>query len=634
MSIYGYAGRILRVDLSSGIITEASTLDYAKKFLGGRGLAAKIYWDEVPPDVGPFDKESRLIFALGPLAGIPVLAGSRWGVFGKSPQFVPEQFCYSNLGGLWGAELKFAGYDAIVIHGKSEKPVYLLLHEGIVELKSASALWGKGAVETRQKLKDDLGKSVRVVAIGPAGENMVCTANLLADNDASGSSGLGAVMGSKGLKAIVVKGYKKGVKIAQPEKLRELTDYFRNLQTGAFRAWGTDFLISGPTTKKDPCYGCDADCIRVKYTAKNGSTGKYMCQSGMFYLQWSWKHYGEQNEVPFLANRICDDYGIDTWSLEMMLGWLNRCCKAGIITEKSTGLPFSKIGSLEFIETLVRMIALREGFGDILAWGLERAAGQIGGEAPTFIRHADPYDPRLYITTALLWAMEPREPIQQLHEVGLVLAQWVSWAKKTEDAYVSTEVLRGIAKRFWGGEAAADFSTFEGKALATKLIQDRQYAKESLIVCDWAYPIMTIKDSNDHVGDPAMESRILSAVTGSDVNEDSLNTIGARIFNLQRAIHLREGHNARRDDRLPDEWHDKPLKFGIMDPDCLVPGKDGEEISRIGSVVDRREFERIKDEYYQIRGWNVKTGLPTSESLKELGLKDVADDLERKGLVI
>jgi aldehyde:ferredoxin oxidoreductase len=457
---------------------------------------------------------------------------------------------------------------------------------------------------------------------------------LLADNDASGSSGLGAVMGSKGLKAIAVKGTQKGVNIAHPEKLRELTDYFRSLQSGSFRAWGTDFLLSGPATRKDPCYGCAADCIRVKYTAKDGSAGKYMCQSGMFYLQWSWKHYGEQNEVPFHANRICDDYGLDTWTLEAMLAWLNRCCKAGLITEESTGLPFSKIGGLEFIETLIRMISLREGFGDVLAQGLTVAAGQVGGEAPKFIRHTDPYDPRLYITTALLWAMEPREPIQQLHEVGLTLAQWVSWIKKSEDAFVSTDVIRGIARRFWGSEAAADFSTFEGKALAAKLIQDRQYVKESLIVCDWVYPIMTIRDSADHVGDPTFESKMLSAVTGNEIDEESLNRVGARVFNLQRSIHLREGHNARKDDSLPDEWHEKPLKFGIMDPDCLVPGKDGEAISRIGSQVDRQEFERMKDEYYRIRGWDVETGLPTRESLEGLELRDIADELGKEELVV
>ncbi len=632
MTTYGYAGKMLRVDLSSGKVAAFPTLDYAGEFLGGRGLAASIYWQEMPPEAGPFDAESRLIFALGPMCGVPVLGASRWGVFGKSPQSIPEQFCYSNLGGQWGAELKFAGYDGIVIYGKSEKPVYLFINGDAIEIRDACGLWGRGAAETRETLKSELGKSVRLVTIGPAGENEVVTASLLADNDASGSSGLGAVMGSKKIKAIAVKRSRKELRIARPEELRQITDYFRSLQTGAFSAWGTDFLLSGPSTKKDPCYGCSADCIRVKYTSKEGITGKYMCQSGMFYLQWSWRHYGEQNEVPFLANRIADQYGLDTWALEQMLGWLNRCYKNGVITEESSGLPFSKIGSLEFIETFIRMIALRDGFGDVLAKGMERAAWEIGGEAPNLIRHADPYDPRTYITTALLWAMEPREPIQQLHEVGLVLAQWVSWLRKTEDAYVSTDVLRGIARRFWGSEAAADFTTFEGKALASKLIQDRQYAKEALMVCDWAYPVMAIKESPDHVGDPGLESRIFSAVIGNDISEEELNRTGAKIFNLQRAISLREGRKGRADDRLPDEWHQKPLKFGVMDPECLVPGKGGEPVSRIGSIIERQGFEQMKDEYYELRGWDTATGLPTRQSLKALDLEYVADDLANRGI--
>ncbi|MFO8100719.1 MAG: aldehyde ferredoxin oxidoreductase N-terminal domain-containing protein [Dehalococcoidia bacterium] len=633
MTTYGYAGRMLRVDLSSGRVTEFPTSDYASQFLGGRGLAAAIYWSEMPPDAGPFDEESRLIFALGPMCGVPVLGASRWGIFGKSPQSSPPQFCYSNLGGHWGAELKFAGYDGIVVQGKSEKPVYILINNAAVEIKDASELWGKGAVEARETLKTELGKSVRVVAIGPAGENEVVTASLLADNDASASSGLGAVMGSKKLKAVAVKRSEKVLNIARPEELRRLTDYFRSLQTGAFSAWGTDFLLSGPTTKKDPCYGCSADCIRVKYTSKEGATGKYMCQSGMFYLQWSWKHYGEQNEVPFLANRIADQYGLDTWALELMIGWLNRCCKSGIISEESSGLPFSKIGSLEFIDTLIRMIARREGFGEVLAQGMEKAAREIGEKAPELIRHADPYDPRLYITTSLLWAMEPREPIQQLHEVGLLLAQWVSWVKKIEDSYVSSDVLKGIARRFWGSEAAADFTSIEGKALAARLIQDRQNAKEALMVCDWAYPVMAIRESPDHIGDRGLESRILSAVVGNDVSEEELSTVGARIFNLQRAISLREGRRGRADDKLPDEWHEKPLKFGVMDPECLVPDKDGQPVSRIGSIVERKEFEQMKDEYYRIRGWDMKTGLPTRASLQTIGLGDVANDLETRELL-
>jgi aldehyde:ferredoxin oxidoreductase len=633
MALFGYAGKTLQVDLSSQRTVDVPTMDYAPGFLGGRGIAARMYWDQVSPKASAFDAENTLVFAVGPLAGIPVLGGSRWTVCGKSPLTSPEHFCYNNLGGRWGATMKFAGYDSIAVQGQADGPVYVFIHDGKAELRDASGLWGKGAIETREMLKAELGSTARVVTIGPAGENMVSTASLLADNDASGSGGLGAVMGSKRLKAIVIKADTRRPNVAHPDRLRELTQYYRGFGKGVFTAWGGDFMVTGPQTKKDPCYGCLGNCLRVMYSAENGSKGKFMCQSGLFYQAWSYRHYGESNEVPFHANRLCDDYGLDTWALEQMIAWLYRCHRSGVLSEESTGLPLSKLGSLEFIETLVRMIAFRQGFGDVLARGMAGAAVAIGDEATTQIRHVDPYEPRLYITTALLWAVEPREPIQELHEVGLPLAQWASWAKKVDGAHVSSDVIRAIGRKFWGSEAAADFSTCEGKALAAKIIQEREYAKECLVLCDWVFPIMESRNTDDHVGDPTLESKILSAVTGEDVGEEALYRIGERVFNLQRSILLREGHRGRADDRIPEEWHTSPLKRGAMDPECLVPGKDGAVISRIGAVVDRADFERMKDEFYELRGWDRSTGLQRRHTLQGMGLKDVADDLEARGML-
>jgi aldehyde:ferredoxin oxidoreductase len=356
-----------------------------------------------------------------------------------------------------------------------------------------------------------------------------------------------------------------------------------------------------------------------------------MCQSSTFYQPWSQKYYGRQNDVPFYATKLCDDYGLDTWALELMILWMKRCYKAGILTDEKAGIPISQLGSLDFIQTLVRKISLREGLGDMLARGLDKAADFLGSEARREVRHTDPYDPRLYITTALLWATEPREPIQQLHEVGLPIAQWVNWVKKIEGAYLSSEVLRAIARRFWGSEIAADFSSYEGKALAAKQIQDREYAKECLILCDWLWPVMASEYSEGYVGDPSLESAILSAVTGDEVNEEGLYRIGEKVFNLQRAILIREGHRGREDDRIPEEWHTVPLKSNAVNADCVVPGKHGEVVCRKGAVVDRQAFERMKDEYYQLRGWDVATGFPSCAKLEELELDDVAQYLEQRG---
>jgi aldehyde:ferredoxin oxidoreductase len=229
--------------------------------------------------------------------------------------------------------------------------------------------------------------------------------------------------------------------------------------------------------------------------------------------------------------------------------------------------------------------------------------------------------------------MEPREPIQALHEVGYPLAKWTTGVKGTDKTHVDSEAVRAIAKRFWGSEAAADFTTTDGKAMAAKMIQDRQYAKESLIVCDWIYPISDSELSPDHVGDPTLESRLFSAVTGIETDEAGLYRMGETVFNQQRAAIIRDGRHGREGDKLPEDWHNEPLKRGVMDPDCLVPDKNGEPVSRRGAVVDRQEFERMKDEYYAIRGWNAATGLQTRQTLEGLGLKDVADDMERRGLL-
>jgi aldehyde:ferredoxin oxidoreductase len=253
VSKFGYAGKILNVDLSQGTLADTATIDYADRFVGGRGVAAKIYWDAVPPRVKPFDPENRLIFVNGPLAGFTGLAGSRWQICGKSPATTPKSFSYANLGGSWGAWLKFAGYDGLVVHGKSDRPVYLLLKDGNAEIRDASFLRGKGAIETREMLKERLGRDVRIAAIGPAGENLAVMASVLADDDASGSGGLGAVMGSKKLKAIAVGTSDKKVIASNPQKLQELLKDIRRLSQGSrYIAAGGRAARGSLVSKLDP----------------------------------------------------------------------------------------------------------------------------------------------------------------------------------------------------------------------------------------------------------------------------------------------------------------------------------------------------------------------------------------------
>ncbi len=645
----GYAGRILRIDLASRRATVEPTSDVADRFLGGRGIAAKVYWDTVPPEADVLGAKNALVFVTGPLCGVPVIGGSRWQVGGKSPTSVPERFSYANLGGMWGADLKFAGYDALVVQGCSEKPVYLLIEDGGFVIEDASVLWGRGAIETREVLKAKLGASARVAAIGPAGESLAVMATLLADNDASGSSGLGAVMGSKMLKAIVVRGSDRRMRVAQPERLQDLMEYYRGLRritldssTYRFSSELVPSFGRAKMKKLDPCYGCRG-CTRRLYEAANGTRGKYMCASALFYQPRVLAHYGGWPEdVSFQVTKLIDNYGLDSKAMDLMIGWLQAGYVEGILTEEGTGLPLSKIGSLEFMEALVRRISRRQGFGDMLARGLRAAAECVGPEAVELTKKVGYlgmpeyellYDPRLYIPHALFYAMEPRLPMAQLHEYGVLMPKFASWAKKRPGANASPEVVRAIARRFWGSEIAGDLSNYEGKALAAKMIQDRETAKECLILCDMIWPIVDIDNSEDHVGDPTLESRILSAVTGRDIDEEGLYEIGARVFDLQRAILVREGHRGRDCDQPPARCFEEPVKFDQVNPDCLVAGRNGEIVSRKGAVLDREEFEKMKSEYYEIRGWDAASGRQTKACLLRAGLAEVADDLEGRGLL-
>ncbi len=670
---FGYTGKILRVDLSSGSITDFPTINYADRFLGGRGIADKLYWDEVSPDTKAFDPENRLLFITGPFVGIPGFTGSRMYVCGKSAVTTPEQFCWGNLGGGWAAYLKFAGYDGIVVQGKSDKPVYLFLHDGICEIRDASYLWGKDAFKVREKLKDELGSATRVVVNAPAGDNMVPIAVLKADDDSCAAGGLAAVMGSKRLKAIAVSGGGK-VAVANPEKLQELIKYIHRLKVGP--KTGPRKPPPNPKMKWVVCWGCDGCTHRTAYKAENEQEyRKFHCDPFIFYREWAHKYYRESNEVPFWAAKLCDDYGLDTEAIGAILTCLSRWAEAGILTDESTGIPVSKIGSLEFMETLVKKISLRDGFGDILAEGLPRAADLVGGGAKELIADCnfkaghlnDDIIGLIYITWALFDAMAPTttmEKTKENREILGLMVHWLEWLgnKEGEDLsttyshvysaskeeYFSIDVFRSIARKFWGSELAADFSTFEGKALAATRMQNRMHVNECLNLCHRISPILSVKYSGDHIGDSTIPSKLFSAVTGKELDEDGLDRVGERVFNLHRAIYVREGHQGRESDTLPESWYMKPLEDvgyagtsgltpsqrGVSNPEGMVPGKDGQVISKKDMVFDREKFEKLKDEYYELRGWDVATGLQTVAKLKELGLGDIGEDLKRRGLAL
>jgi aldehyde:ferredoxin oxidoreductase len=217
--------------------------------------------------------------------------------------------------------------------------------------------------------------------------------------------------------------------------------------------------------------------------------------------------------------------------------------------------------------------------------------------------------------------------------MGHALIRWLNWLKGRDGAFLTTEVFCGIAEKFWGGAAAADFTTYKGKALAAKKIQDRAYAKESLILCDIFWPILWVKYSEDHAGDATLESQILSAVTGKEFSPEGLNDLGERVFNLQRGILMREGWEGRKGDRLFDHLFMEPIQYVRFNRECVVPGPDGKPASRQGEAIKREAFENLKSDYYGLRGWDITSGLQTKTKLQELGLEDIAKELEGLGLL-
>jgi aldehyde:ferredoxin oxidoreductase len=636
--IFGWCGKILRVDLSNSKITEMETMDYADRFLGGRGIATRIYWDEVGPEVEAFDPENLLMLMNGPLTATGAQGASRFEAVGKSPMTLPEGFCYGNLGGFFGPYLKRAGYDGVVIAGCAEKPSYIWIHDGNAEILDASTLWGRGIYQVGELLREKHGSKVRFVSTGLAGENRCRSACLMTDHEGSATGGFGAVMGSKNLKAVAVLGT-GNPDVYDPDDLKGLNRYTIQLsQRGTLRM---------PVPKQHmryiktaSCYQCGLDCFRGLYRTASGKDVVRKCQSLVFYMPYVAMREGEPFDAAVNAAEICNDYSFCTMEIGNIIAWLEACYKSGYLTEKDTGLELSKIGSQEFIERLVSMIAHREGFGDVLAEGLLRAGEKLGKEAKAQFTESiggvgggSGYSPREYITTALLWALESRQPIAQLHEVSYPIARWLLHQIKSELSPTTAAVFRAQAAKFWGSDEAWDLTSYEGKALAAAIIQDRVMVKDSLLLCESAWPIMDSFNTPDHVGDPSLESKIFSSVTGIKTDETALNQYGERIFNLQRAIHLREGWKAKEDDYPPEYNFTEPVYASAINPRMIVPGPTEEPVSFKGNILDREKYEKMRNEFYELRGWDPETGLQKAETLERLDMSDLAGDLKGLGLL-
>lgn len=617
------------VDLSTRKVTLLSGEDFkAEIYLGGRGLATRIYWEEVTPEVKAFDPENLLIMVVGMAVGTGLKAATRMSIAGKSPLTYPKDgFCYGNLGGFFPSVFRKTGIDGLVIKGQAESPLYLFLHERKIHLMDASDIWGKNAYETIEILKKRHGPGTEVMTIGRGGENLVHFATIVASHESAATGGFGAVMGSKRLKAIVAKGTSR-LPVSNKESLDVLNQYIKKIGKRIRLSIPPKIVATGrahlvKVVGKGSCYGCDMECIRGLYMYGQNLKGYRKCQSMEYYLPWLYSKQEEPittlAEAPLLAN----DYGLCTFELESIVDWLYECYKRGIFPESETGLPLEKIGTLEFLRQLIDILSERQDLGEILAQGILKASEGFTSKTKEafdavlvpiskhlFIPARDLEEARGHLVNVLLYQMEPRRHRPLVHQ-GFSLVAWQFHQMDPNLSPVTTEVYREICRKFWGSELAADDTTFEGKALAAFMIQNRIYAIDSMGLCSFCWPITYSLDTQDHLGDPDLEARALATLKGIPLEaaKEAFERCGRETADLQRRILLKEGWELPNSDFPPEFHFSQPLPPNPIGHKVLVPDENGQPSSPVGKTLDRYGYEKALKEYYALRGWD-HTGRP------------------------
>lgn len=637
--MHGWGGRILVVELDKRRVSSLTTASYIEPYVGGRGMAARLYWDLATPDTQPFDADNPLIFAVGPLVGARAQAATVMSVVSRSPAALPDSYCYGNIAGYVGPELKKAGYDGIVITGRASTPVYLWIDDHRVEIREAADLWGKNAFAAAASLKGVHGPGIKFVVIGVSGENLVRTATAYASHESALSCGFGAVMGSKNLKGMAVRGSGK-VTAADPERLKELNSYTVSINKRLHLAVGPDLLATGHGSElevigRGNCHLCGSECIRNRYRYDGRLEGIRHCQTMEYYLPWMYGLDDEPVDTFFNAPDLANDFCIDTFELRSMINWLYACREAGALSEADTGLPLSRIGTQDFLEGLLQMVANRQGFGDLLAEGMARVAStdELPAETRALMGHEvapigqfELQPPRLNIVHSLLYFMEPRVHQPLLHDTGFALVPWTVNREHPGATPITNAVFRKIAAAFWGSEEAGALNTYDGKALAAKLIQDRVTLMDTLGLCDFTWPVIYSFATPDHVGDPDLEKKLYEAVTGRESGE--LDRCAEVVANLQRAILLREGRKVPEAD-YPQDYHFTEPWQGSGTHGALVPGEGDSAVDMRGNRLDRTRFEAMLKEYYGLRGWDRDSGIPAESTLRSLGLSDVLAAFQR-----
>jgi aldehyde:ferredoxin oxidoreductase len=649
-ALWGWAGRIRRVDLSQGTFSDIPTMTYADRFIGGKGIASRLYWELLGKETSAFSPDNHLFMMNGPLAGIPSAAASRWVVVSRSPLTYPEEYACGNLGGYFGATLKWAGLDGLDIFGVAKKPVVLVIQSGgRCVLEDATELWGKDALTTISLLRERYGMKVSVAAIGEAGEMRVRFANIIGSDGASTTKGFGAVMGSKNLKAVVVKAPSIKLPIARPDEFKRLIGEVNTLTLGeASGRYYKEVKLDGVQKISNAyCYGCSGICRRGLFRAESGEEGyRINCASAFFYRTWEKARLGTGGPATFYATQLANKHGICALELALLCKWLPGALRDGVTGNADSNLDPDQIGTPEWIHTLIGTIISREGIGDVLAEGSRRAAQEWGiserleGKVSRAgISPSAGHDPRLFLSLVPVFATEPNYVTTQVHGISKPMRQWMAWANSNgKRGFLTTEKLRHLARQYWGDERAAEFDSPDMMGAAAAHVQNRAYAKENLVACDWFWPISFSGNVKSGTGDPTLEARLFSAVTGEDMTETGYLLSGERCCNQNRAIYLREGRRGRPDDVLEDRFYTRPFErssrvIAAVNPEFRMPGTNGMLVSRKGATIDRDVFRQIMDDYYQARGWDVATGFFKEDGLDTLGLADMAPELKQQGFL-
>ncbi|AAL80470.1 aldehyde ferredoxin oxidoreductase [Pyrococcus furiosus DSM 3638] len=603
--MYGNWGRFIRVNLSTGDIkVEEYDEELAKKWLGSRGLAIYLLLKEMDPTVDPLSPENKLIIAAGPLTGTSAPTGGRYNVVTKSP--LTGFITMANSGGYFGAELKFAGYDAIVVEGKAEKPVYIYIKDEHIEIRDASHIWGKKVSETEATIRKEVGsEKVKIASIGPAGENLVKFAAIMNDGHrAAGRGGVGAVMGSKNLKAIAVEG-SKTVPIADKQKfmlvVREKVNKLRNdpVAGGGLPKYGTAVLVniinenglypvknfqtgvypyayeqSGEAmaakylVRNKPCYACPIGCGRVNRLPTVGET-----EGPEYESVWALGANLGINDLASIieANHMCDELGLDTISTGGTLATAMELYEKGHIKDEELGdAPPFRWGNTEVLHYYIEKIAKREGFGDKLAEGSYRLAESYG-------------HPELSMTVKKLElpAYDPRGA--EGH--GLGYATNNRGGCHIKNYMISPEIL-GYPYKMDPHDVSDD------KIKMLILFQDLTALIDSAGLCLFTTFGLGADDYRD----------LLNAALGWDFTTEDYLKIGERIWNAERLFNLKAGLDPARDDTLPKRFLEEPMPEG--------PNK--------GHTVRLKE---MLPRYYKLRGWTEDGKIP-KEKLEELGIAE------------